>query len=71
MKILNKLNAVWFQFWFQEKNTIPLDAIRLGLGFLLFFNYVMFTPTDIATLYGSSGLFSPDVVPEMNSITTL
>jgi len=70
MNILNIISAVWFQFWFQEKNTIPLDVIRLGLGFLLFFNYVMFTPADIVTLYGSSGLFSRNVVPEMGTITS-
>jgi len=65
-----KLKEVWFYLWFQDKNTIPLEVTRLGVGFLLFFNYVMFSPSDLLVLYGESGLLSHDVVPEMNELLT-
>ena len=69
-KIINKIKNIWFNIWFQDKNTIPLEITRMGIGFLLFFNYVMFTPSDIITLYGDSGLFNRAVVPEMNQFTS-
>ena len=64
--LMNNIIAVWIKIWFQDKNTVPIDVSRMGVGFLLFFNYVMFTPSDIVALYGESGLFSRAVVPEMS-----
>jgi len=65
MTLINKITTLWFNIWFQDKNTVPLEVIRIGIGFLMFFNYVMFSPVDIITLYGESGLFNYEVVPEM------
>ena len=62
---MNSVKQLWFKIWFQDKNTIPLEVTRMGVGFLLFFNYVMFTPSDVVALYGDPGLFSRAVVPEM------
>ena len=64
--LMNNIIAVWIKIWFQDKNTVPIDVSRMGVGFLLFLNYVMFTPSDIVALYGESGLFSRAVVPEMS-----
>lgn len=61
---------LWVKFWFQDKNTIPLEVIRIGLGFLMFFNYGLYSPSDIITLYGDAGLLSRDVVPEINEFTS-
>lgn len=61
---------LWFKVWFQDKNTIPLEVVRMGVGFLLFFNYAMFSADDVLTLYGESGLFSRDVVPQMTHFTS-
>lgn len=63
---LTSLINTWVNFWFQDKNTVPLDVMRIGLGFLMFFNYGLYDPADIVTLYGEAGLFSQDVVPEMS-----
>jgi len=51
----------WNRFWFQDKNTLPLEVVRMGVGFLLFFNYGMFSANDILVLYGTSGLFNQDL----------
>lgn len=67
---LHKFSDLWLQVWFQNKNTIPLDVVRMCVGFLLLFNYGMFATADILTLYGPSGIFSLDVVPEMNEATS-
>jgi len=66
---LTKAMDLWNFIWFQEKNTVPLEVIRMGLGFLMFFNYGMYDPVDIIALYGDSGLLSRDVVPEMSQFT--
>jgi predicted DCC family thiol-disulfide oxidoreductase YuxK len=68
--IIDDINTLWFKIWFQDKNTIPLEVSRMGIGFLMFFNYVMLAPSDVVTLYGESGLFSRAVVPEMSQITS-
>lgn len=68
--LFNKLIITWSNIWFQNKNTIPLEVIRIGIGFLMFFNYAMLTPSDIIALYGDSGLFSRAVVPEMTQFTS-
>lgn len=68
--IINKVKSIWFQIWFQDKNTIPLEVTRMGVGFLLFFNYIMLSPTDVVALYGESGIFNRAVVPEMNQFTS-
>ena len=68
--LLCKVNQLWFKIWFQNKNTVPLDVTRMGVGFLLFFNYLMFSPADVVALYGDSGIFSRAVVPEMSQFTT-
>lgn len=64
-----KFNDSWNRLWYQEKNTVPLDVVRLGIGFLMFFNYALLAPGDIVALYGDTGLLSRDVVPEMGTIT--
>lgn len=66
--VVGRCAMFWNRLWFQEKNTVPLDVIRMGLGFLIFFNYAMFSPEDIVVLYGESGLFTRDVVPEMTQL---
>lgn len=68
--LFEKVKETWFFIWFQDKNTVPLEVIRMGLGFLMFYNYVMFAPADIVALYGESGLFTRDVVPEMGQLTS-
>ena len=68
--LMSNLKELWFKIWFQDKNTVPLEVIRLGVGFLLFFNYAMLAPSDVVTLYGDSGLFSHAVVPEMSQLTS-
>jgi len=70
MKIFSRFKSIWFYIWFQEKNTVPLDVIRMGLGFLLFFNYAMFPADDLIAFYGNSGLLSSDVVTGKNSFTS-
>jgi predicted DCC family thiol-disulfide oxidoreductase YuxK len=69
-KLMNNARAIWYAIWFQDKNTIPLEVIRIGLGFLMFFNYAMFTPADVVALYDDSGLLSRAAVPEMNHFTS-
>jgi len=64
-RIFCNIRNIWFYIWFQDKNTIPLEVVRMGVGFLLFFNYAMFSADDVLALYGESGLFSRDVVPQM------
>ena len=59
---------LWFRIWFQDKNTVPLEVTRLGVGFLLFVNYAMFLPSDVIALYSDSGVFSRAVVPEMTQL---
>lgn len=71
--ILNKLNKIiqlWSDLLFQDKNTVPLEVMRLGIGFLLFFNYGMLAPQDVIAMYGNSGLVSPDVEPQATSFLT-
>ena len=68
--VINNFMDLWFKIWFQDKNTIPLEVSRMGVGFLLFFNYVMFSPSDVVALYGDSGLFSRAVVPEISQFTS-
>ncbi|WP_455222783.1 DCC1-like thiol-disulfide oxidoreductase family protein [Kaarinaea lacus] len=67
---ITSVKALWFKIWFQDKNTVPLEVTRMGVGFLLFFNYVMLSPADVVTLYGESGIFSRAVVPEMHQFTS-
>jgi hypothetical protein len=62
---------LWQRLWFQEKDTTPLEVLRIGLGFLLFFNYVLLPPGDVLAFYGPEGLLSPDVVPEAGRPLTL
>ncbi|MCI0507732.1 MAG: DCC1-like thiol-disulfide oxidoreductase family protein [Gammaproteobacteria bacterium] len=69
-KLMHSIKETWFTIWFQDKNTIPLEVVRSGLGFLMFFNYVMFTPADIIALYDESGILNRAVVPEMNQFTS-
>ena len=68
--ILIRIKDAWFKIWFQDKNTIPLEVSRMGVGFLIFFNYAMYAPSDILALYGESGIFSRAVVPEMSQFTS-
>lgn len=68
--VINKTFQVWDRIWFQDKNTVPLEVVRMGIGFLLFFNYILLAPNDVIAFYGESGLLSRDVVPEINSITS-
>ena len=70
VKFMSDIKECWFKIWFQDKNTIPLEVSRMGIGFLLFFNYAMFSPSDVVALYGESGIFSSAVVPEMSQITS-
>lgn len=64
--VSNKIGNQWIAFWFRDKNTIPLEMIRIGLGFLMLFNYGLYDPADIITLYGDAGLVSRNVVPEIS-----
>jgi predicted DCC family thiol-disulfide oxidoreductase YuxK len=64
------MNKTWNRIWFQEKNTIPLEVVRMGIGFLMFYNYIMFAPADIVALYGVTGLLDRSVVPEMGQLTS-
>jgi len=63
---LVKGRDLWFHIWFQDKNTLPLDVVRMGVGFLLFFNYAMFSSADVIALYGNSGLMPLSVFPELH-----
>lgn len=63
-RVFSRVSAQWNRFWFQDKNTVPLEVMRIGLGFLMFFNYGLYDPSDILLLYGDNGLMSRDVVPE-------
>lgn len=67
--VANKFIDTWNIIWFQDKNTIPLEVVRMGVGFLLFINYAMLSPSDVLTLYGGAGLFSYSVVPEMTTVS--
>ena len=60
----------WSLIWFQNRNTTPLDVIRIGVGFLIFFNYVLIRPHDLIAFYGNNGLFSNSVVPEMTELSS-
>lgn len=66
MKVWCSLRDAWYEIWFQNKNTLPLEVVRLGLGCLMFFNYALLLPSDVVALYADSGLFDRAVVPEMN-----
>ena len=67
--LYNHISRTWNTLWFQDKNTLPLEVSRMGVGFLLFFNYGMFAPSDIITLYGASGILTPEVVPELQTVS--
>ena len=67
-KLIRKSKELWFRIWFQDKNTVPLEVSRLGVGFLLFVNYAMLLPSDMLALYSDSGVFSRAVVPEMTQL---
>lgn len=54
----------WIELWFQEWETTPLEVLRIGLGFLLSFNYGLLPPADVLAFYGPHGLLAPEVVPE-------
>ena len=60
----------WSQVWFQNRNTVPLDVIRIGVGFLIFFNYALIRPHDLIAFYGNNGFLSNAVVPEMTGFTS-
>jgi hypothetical protein len=66
---LDALTKLWVYIWFQDKNTVSLDVMRIGLGFLMFLNYGLYNPVDIIALYGDAGLLSRDVVPEIYHFT--
>ena len=68
-QLVKKFSITWEQIWFQDKNTIPLEVVRMGVGLLLFINYAMLSPSDVLTLYGDAGLFSYSVVPEMTTVS--
>ena len=65
---LLKAKNIWFEIWFQDKDTIPLEVVRMGVGFLLFFNHIMYAPSDVLALYGDSGLFPLSVVPWISNL---
>lgn len=67
--IIQRLQYIWNSIWFQDKNTLPLDVVRMGIGFLLFFNYLLYSPEDVLALYGPNGVFSLAVVPEMKQLS--
>ena len=67
-KFIRKSKELWFRIWLQDKNTVPLEVSRLGVGFLLFVNYAMLLPSDVVALYSDSGVFSRAVVPEMTQL---
>lgn len=69
-RLFNQMLTVWMHVWLQDKHTLPLDVVRMGVGFLMFFNYLMLAPTDILVLYGEAGLFSRAVVPETSEWRT-
>ena len=68
-KVIIEAKNLWFKTWFQDKNTIPLEVVRMGIGFLLFFNHVMCPPSDVLAFYGDSGLLSRSVFPAMNEVS--
>ena len=70
VNLMNNVKELWFKIWFQDKNTVPLEVTRMGVGFLLFINYVMFSPSDVVALYGESGIFNRAVVPEMSQFAS-
>jgi len=65
---LQKVRDLWFYLWFQDKNTVPLDVVRMGVGFLLLFNYGMLAPADVIALYGNSGLMPLAYFPELHNL---
>ena len=62
--VFERLRELWWRIWFQDRNTVPLEVVRAGLGFLLTFNYGLLPPSDVLLFYGPHGMLSPEVVPE-------
>lgn len=60
--MIQQFSRAWKDLWFQEQDTLPLEVVRFGLGFLLFYNYILFPPEDLLALYGPNGLISRDLV---------
>ena len=60
----------WTQVWFRDANTVPLDVMRIGIGFMIFYNYLMIRPQDLVAFYGNNGFLDNSVVPEMASLSS-
>ena len=54
VRLFAPLNRLWARIWFQERNTIPLEIIRIGLGAAMLLHYAFATP-HVLTFWGDDG----------------
>ena len=54
---LGRWNDAWRRIWFQERTTLPLEVIRMGLGFMFLVTYGSLSP-ELFALYGDDGWIS-------------
>lgn len=55
-KIFKYLIEIWNRCWFYKSDTIPLEVIRIGVGFLLFINYFSFSLDELKFFYTNEGM---------------
>lgn len=70
-QIWNTTVHAWCHIWFQRKDTVPLEVMRIGLGALMLFNYGLYSPSEVLMFYADSGLISVSIIPETQSILNL
>ena len=54
VRLFAPLNRLWARIWFQERDTTPLEIIRIGLGAAMLLHYAFATP-HVLTFWGDDG----------------
>lgn len=55
------LGNAWNRMWFQERNTLPLDIVRIGIAFAMLYTYGMFSPY-LVEFYTDTGWLPRDTI---------
>ena len=71
LQLISMIKEVWFYIWFQDKDTVPLEVMRVGLGGLMFFNCGFYSPEEVLIFYADSGLIALSTIPETTSLLNL
>jgi predicted DCC family thiol-disulfide oxidoreductase YuxK len=52
--VLSAIGGAWSRFWFENKSTVPLEIVRIGVSFLMLVHYSLATPY-LLTYWGDEG----------------